>query len=344
MDSLTPNISNYNPFLNKKKGAPFNQEQLNYIKELVDRNWSVSKIVRYLHLSSRGTSQAIKRRIKENDWIATPRKRSYSLSQKELNEMKREVEQGESVETLSKKYNVSIESIENRILNNNWEKPKRKPKYYFNENYFDEIDTEHKAYWLGFFYADGYITQPHEERQAPQFGFEVSTRDKELLIQFQKDLETNAPIHVYKKEKSTYKHNYPMGRISISSRHLVNSLAKWGVIPNKTYFIKFPDFLSEDLLWAFLRGYSDGDGTIFYTYGKYLTWELCGTKEFLEGLLHFLNKDLKISQRWPERDVNNYQVSIRDSQGEILSKLYKNATIFLNRKYQKFAEMQGKND
>ena len=249
----------------------------------------------------------------------------------------------ESVTKIAKKYNLTPTLLVN-IVKQYFDNVNVVGKPKFNEHIFDVIDTEEKAYWLGFLYADGYITQPHEERQAPQFGFEVSTRDKELLVQFQKDLETNTPIHVYKKEKSTYKHNYPMGRISISSKHLVNSLAKWGVIPNKTYFIKFPDFLPEDLLWAFLRGYSDGDGTIFCACGKYLTWELCGTKEFLEGLLHFLNKDLKFSQRWPERDVNNYQVSIRDSQGEILSKLYENATIFLNRKYQKFAEMQGRND
>ena len=29
----------------------------------------------------------------------------------------------------------------------------------FNENYFDIIDDEHKAYWLGFLYADGYVSK-----------------------------------------------------------------------------------------------------------------------------------------------------------------------------------------
>lgn len=29
-------------------------------------------------------------------------------------------------------------------------------KYYFNENYFESINTYEKAYVLGFIYADGY--------------------------------------------------------------------------------------------------------------------------------------------------------------------------------------------
>lgn len=29
-----------------------------------------------------------------------------------------------------------------------------KKKYNFNEDYFEVIDTEEKAYWLGFLYAD----------------------------------------------------------------------------------------------------------------------------------------------------------------------------------------------
>ena len=28
----------------------------------------------------------------------------------------------------------------------------------YNKNYFDVIDTPTKAYWLGFLYADGYVT------------------------------------------------------------------------------------------------------------------------------------------------------------------------------------------
>ena len=30
-------------------------------------------------------------------------------------------------------------------------------EYNYNEKYFETIDSEHKAYWLGFLYADGYV-------------------------------------------------------------------------------------------------------------------------------------------------------------------------------------------
>ena len=45
--------------------------------------------------------------------------------------------------------------------------------YYLNENYFEKIDTEEKAYWLGFIYADGYIT-------GDKLGISLAKCDKEF--------------------------------------------------------------------------------------------------------------------------------------------------------------------
>ena len=63
MYSLNP--EEYNPFLNKKKGSHYTQEQLNFIKELIDLGWSVNRITKTYGLDS----AAIKERVKNNNWI-----------------------------------------------------------------------------------------------------------------------------------------------------------------------------------------------------------------------------------------------------------------------------------
>lgn len=51
-------------------------------------------------------------------------------------------------------------------------------KYTFNENIFSIIDNEEKAYWLGFLYADGYLTDQG------LFGCALQEKDKAHLNKF----------------------------------------------------------------------------------------------------------------------------------------------------------------
>lgn len=55
----------------------------------------------------------------------------------------------------------------------------------FNENVFDIIDSEEKAYWLGFIFADGNISSPYKNGK-PKYTFELSLalKDKEHLDKF----------------------------------------------------------------------------------------------------------------------------------------------------------------
>ena len=51
----------------------------------------------------------------------------------------------------------------------------------FNENVFDSIDTEEKAYWLGFIFADGYISL-----KGNSFELSLKGSDSEHLDKFNK--------------------------------------------------------------------------------------------------------------------------------------------------------------
>lgn len=333
-------------FVSRKKGAPFTQEQLDQIKLYLEQGLSKKDIRELTGISA----EALNRRIKENNWNAAKRRR-IGLTQAELNSIKKDLNEGLSVEEVSKKYTISMECLNDRIANNKWTRAKRKTKYTCDETYFDCIDDEHKAYWLGFLMADGYILSKRQRREnsneSQSFGFSISTKDIELFSKFKEDLKSNHPVNIYKNTTTGYKKGAEYGRILITSQHMVDSLKKLGMTENKTFTLKMPD-LREDLIRHFIRGYSDGDGSIIISHlasgdVKYY-WNITSTKEMCESILVYVGKpELKISQRWPERNNNNWSLKICGTKQvpEILSKIYDGSTIYLERKYKKYAAMQG---
>ena len=340
MDSLNP----YNPFEGKKKSAKYTPEQIAYIKELVELGWSASKIAKTFGLNP----QSIRKRIKNNDWTCSLVKRDIHLSNKELSEIKEKVEKGVDYQNICEEYNISMTSLLNRITNQKWERARRRNKYTFNETYFDDIQTEHQAYWLGFIYADGYIlskrNRPDKERESQSFGFSIAEKDNELFLKFKEDLQANNPVHYYKNNNIEFKNPQKCGRILLTSQHTVDMLKKYGVVENKTFFLKAPP-IPNHLIPAFIRGYSDGDGSVFIDKNNHYGWTMVGTKELLTFFQQFLNTNVKLSQRFPERENNNYTLKYggRQQVPKLLDIIYKDATIFLQRKYDKYAEMRGIN-
>lgn len=330
-------------FASRKAGAPFTQEQLDQIKEYLNNGFSKKDIYDLTGISPK----ALNRRIKDNDWIAKSGKRRNKLTQEELDGIKECYLKGMPLEEISKKFSVSCETLSNRIANNKWTPGKRKTKYTCDESFFDEIDNEHKAYWLGFLYADGYILSKRGENESQAFGFAISVKDIELFEKFKNDLKSNHPVKVYKNTTSSFSNDSSYGRIIITSQHMVDMLKKYGMNENKTYTITMPP-LKEELIPHFIRGFSDGDGSIIISHNsdgtiKYY-WSITSTKEMCQDILNYINKpSLKMRQRYPEREVNNWTIEISGNKQvpKILSKIYANSSIYLERKYLKYAEMQG---
>lgn len=124
-----------------------------------------------------------------------------------------------------------------------------------NESYFDEIDTPNKAYILGFLYADGY-----NNRINNSIVLSLSKEDREILEKISKEVGSNKPLFesdYVNKNDGTERH---MLILTMASKHMCEALEKWGLTQNKTFTITFPDFLREDLIPHFVRGYFDGDG------------------------------------------------------------------------------------
>jgi hypothetical protein len=141
------------------------------------------------------------------------------------------------------------------------------------ENYFDNIDSSDKAYWLGWLMADGCVTEDGCIK------LNVAYKDKELIDKFLSAVQsTNKTLEKCRKNKKTGK-IYKSYWCSLTSTHMVKSLNKLGVIPRKSNFESFPD-IPEQYNRDFLRGYFDGDGCVYvnFDHPHFLVSFCCGEK------------------------------------------------------------------
>ena len=98
----------------------------------------------------------------------------------------------------------------------------------YNENYFENIDTEEKSYFLGFICADGCITN-NPKKYRYQLSLKLHIKDKHILEKFKENI--NGEVVVWK-------HNQrEIVEIKFSGKKIINDLSKLDILPNKTKFI-----------------------------------------------------------------------------------------------------------
>ncbi|MFX1599708.1 MAG: hypothetical protein ACFFB6_03855, partial [Promethearchaeota archaeon] len=133
----------------------------------------------------------------------------------------------------------------------------------FNLNYFSVIDTIEKAYWLGFFFADGYITIINKKKT--KIGIQVAKKDMEILLRWCGALGLNPNFIRPKKDKLLYKgetREYEGIVIEFSSPKMAKDLIALGYKGSRLKSTKWPeiDFKNRQLDLAFLLGFYDGEG------------------------------------------------------------------------------------
>lgn len=208
----------------------------------------------------------------------------------------------------------------------------------FNENIFDSIDTEEKAYWLGFIYADGTISS-HKEGEKPKNTLEVSLKgnDIEHLKKFSIFLNSKKETKLSKSKCANKE--YIRCRFSVSNKHLWETLNNYGCTPKKSLILTFPDeniFKDKSLIRHFIRGYFDGDGCISRNISTYIVSpkiSIIGTKSFLENIIKYSN--IKCKFKHDKRHTEfTYELEYHKEDGiQFINYLYNNASVFLDRKY-----------
>jgi hypothetical protein len=207
--------------------------------------------------------------------------------------------------------------------------------YNVNDNYFANIDSEEKAYWLGFLMADGYINQRSGQ---DRLILDIAKKDEDHLEAFKKAINFEGPIKEFIIKSGKWE-NFKHSQIAITSQKLVDNLNKLGCTAKKSLSLKFPK-LKSDLINHFIRGYFDGDGSVFISQEKHwrngaikpvIHYRFIGTKEFLENVNDHINLNGRLA---PTKGSKAFELSYKRNKKVVLfyNYLYKDASIFLKRK------------
>lgn len=229
-----------------------------------------------------------------------------------------------------------------------------KRKYKVNDNFFNSIDNQDKAWLLGLLYADGCVYDNGIIK------IDLTMLDRELLEKIKILIDCEYEIRQHGKGKKKFITNSKiydckdMCRLSWRSKQMKEDLEKLGCYHNKTYTLKFPteEMIPNEFIKDFIRGYMDGDGSISYwVANKNTNWKkfelnFCGTTEMMYGISEiFKNKfncSPAMSARYEERNNNNKQFVICGNRIilNILDWLYSGANTYMKRKYDKYLELQ----
>jgi hypothetical protein len=212
--------------------------------------------------------------------------------------------------------------------------PERKQK--FNIDFFENIDSEIKAYWLGFIFADGCVLRRKYKYQTiTALRLVLAEKDIDHLKLFRKSISSKNSICVYSNKLD----NTTKCSISLNSEKLVSDLEKTGCVQRKSLVLKYPKLL-ENLDRHFIRGYFDGDGCIsFYSKPNNKTCRVSfiGTCDFLLKLREILVNN-GVWFTLPRKSGNYFVLEGGGNNKcrQFYKYLYCNANYFLNRKENKF--------
>lgn len=214
--------------------------------------------------------------------------------------------------------------------------------YTLNQEYFDNIDTEQKAYFLGLLYADGYN---NESRNA--IVLSLQEQDRGVLDSFNIELKSNKPLQ-FIKIKHRNANASDTYRLSICSKKMSQRLVELGCPQKKSLILKFPDesIIPVNLLRHFIRGYFDGDGSFVAYLNKKSNcykWfaSIVSTEEFILKLKDILKEVLDVNcyiyKRHKDRDTSTrcLHISGTNQVNKFLDWIYKDSTVFLQRKFEK---------
>ena len=239
---------------------------------------------------------------------------------------------------LAESYGVSKPTILTLLKDQKVERRNRsqsQQKYTIDEHVFDCIDSEEKAYWLGFLYADG-----NNSPSVRTITLQIHKRDRDILKKLKFFLKSDAPIKKVKSDSTLI-------RFTVTNKHLSSKLEELGIVQAKTFKLTFPKWLSTEFQKPFIRGYFDGDGGISSVNTADITFSVTGTVSIVRTIQSILMKECdlpetELDERYPERQtsIRTCRYSGRVQVLRILNYLYEDASVFLERKYQTYLALK----
>lgn len=240
---------------------------------------------------------------------------------------------GKSQQQIANYYNGFFASttISNILRRNNIKTRNRGAwhKDHFNENYFENIDHQNKAYFIGLLLTDGSISL--RENSEPAIRIELNNRDKYIIEKFKNEIESQNKIADTRKNCVSFR---------VTSQKMVDDLAKHYVVPQKTKITQLSN-ISEELMPHLIRGIFDGDGWVSSCWGKNkkTPFGFCGSEILMTQIRDYLVKVINLSLvkiGIYENKIPQILFSSKHDVKAFYEYIYKDAETYMTRKKDKF--------
>jgi predicted DNA-binding protein YlxM (UPF0122 family) len=248
--------------------------------------------------------------------------------------------QGTEVKVIANELGVDYSSVFN-VLNRRgielkrWDNKTWRKYQIGREDYFEVIDSEEKAYFLGYLMADGYVQGDR------RVGMSLQARDIEVLEYLKAAIQSTAPIKP--KVAKLRGKEFPQVQFAMCSIRLTQDLARWGIIERKSWNAVYPELPDDPKLHAgFIRGFWDGDGSVIPS-TKIIS--ISGTHLMIQSVAATLtayadaSRHNRIRPHAKSPSSSELRYSHRGTLKAIYEFLYQDATVFLKRKHQRWIEL-----
>lgn len=202
------------------------------------------------------------------------------------------------------------------------------------EHFFQDIDEEAKAYFLGLLISDGNVFKDDTGRQA-SISITLDLKDEYMLEKFKEVLQANTSVG---------HDGRGCGQIAVRSNIMAEDLAKYGVVPRKSYNTYLP-IVSYEMMPHLIRGIFDGDGSIMAKpspnndgHNRFLhSISFCGTHKLMEDISNYSFEHLNLKQKpsvydYKDRQLSELKIQNIEDMQTFGDWMYNYSTIYLNRK------------
>lgn len=295
------------------------QEKIDKIIKLREEGMYQKDIAKLFNTST----SSIGRILRENNvW------HRFKLTKEDIESIKKLYSSGTAINVIARQYHKSENTIRDIIDSSGLLQTNshRHQIYEINENYFDKIDCQEKAYIIGLFMADGCVYKNN-------LTISLQENDKHILDTINSLIGSNRPLKFidYNSKNSNYSNQYCL---QITNEHLVSRLKELGVVERKSLILEYPEWLDDSLFPHFLRGMIDGDGCLEW---KRCRVSLVGANKMMlqikDKISHILHIDVSVRPHYCNNNVSNLVIGNKINTKILLDYIYKDATIFLNRKH-----------
>jgi len=280
--------------------------------------------------SAVGKSQSgIERYLKREGIFKSPRR--IEISRQDVEVIVGRYLLGETADEIYKDFSLKLKSCDSILhllkKNNINRRDAKRRSVIKHHNYFESIDSEHKAYFLGFLIADGSVINNRDGR-SDSIRLELQECDRYIIDFLADQLGFTGTIT---KTKCGYV-------IAFSSQKMSNDLKKYGVVNNKTYIGTYLPELKNSLMPHLIRGIFDGDGTVYMDKNENFNWGFYGSNLICNQIQDYLAEQLSFSKNsvFNKGSISMIYLHSKDRTPKFYNYIYSVASIFLTRKKNKF--------